>query len=497
MSVVWLKRDLRLRDHEPLQAAASQGFPILLLYIFEPMLMADRHYSVRHWRFVWQSIMQLNMQLVEYNAQVLVVDSDAESTFSKLAASFEIKGVYSHEEVGLKNTFDRDLSLKTLFASEGISWFEYQTGAVRRGLLGRTTWDKQWHLIMRGACADVELSDVNWLSKESIIFKNNHFKPRKDWEENHAGFQPGGEIQAWQTLNHFLELRGQKYAYHISSPSKSRKSCSRMSAYLAWGNISLRQVYQRTLLEWNKQGWRRSLVAFVSRLHWHCHFIQKFESECEMEFRHVNRAYERFPYLDKNKQSSLLSAWQNGTTGYPLVDAAMRCLLATGYVNFRMRAMLVSFLCHHLNIDWRFGVEHLASLFLDFEPGIHYSQFQMQAGVTGANTIRIYNPVKQSQEKDPEGLFIKRWLPELGHVPVPLIHEPWLLSDLEMMMYQVKLGDNYPLPIVDIQETGKRARDLLWQYRKREDVRQESKRIISKHVVPNRRKQSGFLKRTK
>ena len=111
-----------------------------------------------------------------------------------------------------------------------------------------------------------------------------------------------------------------------------------------------------------------------------------------MEWEPINRGYLNFPYRDINsiEQKRYLAAWEEGKTGYPLIDASIRCLVATGYINFRSRAMLVSFLCHHLMIDWRLGVKKLARLFLDFEPGIHYSQFQMQAGVVGTHIIRIY-----------------------------------------------------------------------------------------------------------
>ena len=149
--------------------------------------------------------------------------------------------------------------------------------------------------------------------------------------------------------------------------------------------------------------------------------------------------------------------------------------------------MLVSFLCHHLGVDWRRGVQHLARLFLDFEPGIHYSQFQMQAGITGINTIRIYNPVKQGEEKDPDGVFIRQWLPQLSEIPVPLIHTPWNLSAMEQMMYGMTLGEDYPEPIVDIKQSYSDAQRLLWDWRKRPQVQEEAKRLLRRHVRPGSR----------
>jgi len=485
INIVWFKRDLRLTDHAPLVRAIEQSQTengrTLLLYIFEPSLLDDPHYSTRHWRFVTESLHDLNRQLKSNTdkalAKISVAHADAISLFNKLLKQYEVIGIFSHQEIGLSNTFERDNSLAKLLDNNNIPWQQSPTGAVVRGSRNRNTWDRDWRVTMRHSLAspDLEkLSAIN-LNFDTSALNNN-------WKTPNQQFQRGGSQAAWACLDDFFCERGKDYHWQISKPHASQLSCSRMSPYLAWGNISLRECYQRLLDNWNNRGWRRALAAFSSRLHWHCHFIQKFESECSMQFEPVNSAYKRLEYRELDECQSDLVNWKAGQTGFPLVDACMRCLHATGYINFRMRAMLVSILCHHLNIDWRFGVEHLASLFLDFEPGIHYPQFQMQAGVTGINTIRIYNPTKQAQEHDSDAIFIKRWCPELSDVPVQQVFEPWRLTTMEQQMYDVMIGQDYPQPSIELTETYKAAQQRLWSFKSRGDVKQEANRILARHV---------------
>ena len=214
---------------------------------------------------------------------------------------------------------------------------------------------------------------------------------------------------------------------------------------------------------------------FRSRLSWHCHFIQKLETEPELEFK------EYHPYFKGIRKENIqfLNLWSKGKTGFPFIDACMRSLNHNGWINFRMRAMLMSFASYNLWIPWQKSGTVLARKFVDYEPGIHWNQCQMQSGTTSININRIYNPIKQGKDHDPSGTFIKKWIPELKDIPILFIHEPWLITDSSN--YEDLKFTNYLNPIIDLKETTKKAKETLKIISQRKGYYEISKAIYKKH----------------
>jgi deoxyribodipyrimidine photo-lyase len=483
LNIVWLKRDLRTQDHEALYNAALYNTPYIIIYIFEPSLIHYPDTAERHLQFQYQSLLAMQHELMQYNNTVHILYGEVITILENLNNTYHIQHLFSYQESGIAATYDRDKRVKQYVNNHNILWQQYERDGIKRGLKNIDGWDKAW---LKKMHTPVFVNTYK-INTEKILIKD--FELPLEFEKKLASknilMQPGGSQNGFRYLQSFVQKRGINYSKHISKPLLSRTSCGRISPYLAWGNISIRQAYQYTYITTKNKTYKAPFENFMTRLKWHCHFIQKFELEYKYETDCINLGFEK---LAHQKNEKYIEAWKNGKTGFPLIDACMRCVIATGWINFRMRAMLVSFFCHHLFQDWRNGVYHLAQQFLDYEPGIHYPQFQMQAGTTGINTIRIYNPIKQSQDHDTEGVFIKKWVPELQNVPTAFIHQPFLMTMIDQQLCNVIIGTHYPSPIINIEQAAKYARDTMWQHRKTSEVKNENPILINKFTRPKSKK---------
>ncbi len=469
INLVWLKRDLRNTDHEPAYEACLKSNSVVFIYIFDSAFFEQVEYNQRHFNFICESLTHLKYP------NLWVFKGNTLNIFESIFNQFDVVNLFSYAETGLNYTWNIDKQIKNLTIKYAVSWSEFQYAGVKRGRYNRSKWGDDWvntmlepqknPIINKLRLIDIPLELRNNLF-DFMVYSNNRL------------FQPGGENYAQRYLNSFFEERINLYSKNISKPALSRQSCSRLSPYLAWGNISMRQVWQASMQFENRSNNLFNLRSFRSRLFWHCHFIQKFEREKNLESENFNKAFNQ---INKIENDRFRESFENAKTGYPLVDACIRCLKETGYLNFRMRAMLVSFASHNLWLPWQKTAHFLAQNFLDFEPGIHYPQVQMQSFMVGTHTLRIYNIIKQSLDQDFKGEFIKKWVPELIDLPPELIHEPYNLSIFDSQAYNFFSGISYPKPIVDYKETSNYAKKILIDTVRSFQAQKENNRILSKH----------------
>lgn len=477
--LLWFKRDLRLADHAPLVEATGTG-TVLPVFFWEPLLEQDPAFTPAKRRFLLQTLAALRQAIAAKGGHLWLGSDPLPQGFARLHQAWPFNAIYAHEQTSLQTEFERDQAVAAWCRHQGIILREFPANGVVRRLRSRDGWSRLWDQRMRPQPLPVP-STIHWATPPC---------PSDILPEDPPGppVPPAGEIAAHQTLDSFLHHRGMDYTRLMSKPGPAQTACSRISEHLAFGSLSIRQGYhamlarRRSLLEQppspERTLWLRALKSFEARLHWHCHFIQKLEDAPNLDRTELNPAYAGLrPPLNR----TLHRAWERGETGYPLIDACMRCLAVTGWINFRMRAMLVSFYCYDLWGDWREAGQTLARLFLDYEPGIHWAQVQMQAGTTGYNTPRMYNPTKQITDHDPQGIFIRQWVPELARVPPTRIAEPWTMTPSEQREAGCVIGADYPAPIVEHETAIRRARTEIARLRRDPATRQLARVVLKKH----------------
>ncbi|HEX6011104.1 MAG TPA: FAD-binding domain-containing protein [Geminicoccaceae bacterium] len=480
VQIVWLKCDLRVADHAPLAEAAGRG-PVLPLFVVEPGYRCEPDASGRQFAFLAESLVELRAALAALGQPLVVRVGEAVDVLEDLRRCLPVGALWSHEETGNGWTYARDREVHAWARAHGVPWHERrQTGVIRR-LGSHDGWADRWDRFMRRPIVQVPLRllPVPALEPGPIPSADAPGLPADSCPQR----QPGGRAAGREALRSFLAERGRPYQRAMSSPTVGALHCSRLSPHLTWGTVSVREALQAAearlagLAPDERHPWQGALGSFIGRLHWHCHFVQKLETEPAIEHRSLHPAYDGLRGNDETR----LAAWSEGRTGWPFVDACMRMLHATGWLNFRMRAMVMSVAAHQLWLDWRSAGPPLARLFTDYEPGIHWPQCQMQSGATGTNTIRIYNPVKQGHDHDPDGAFIRRWCPELARVPTRWIHTPWTMPALEQAEAGCRIGRDYPAPIIDHVAAARAARDAVWAVRRRQGFARAADAIQARH----------------
>ncbi|MFT5363305.1 MAG: deoxyribodipyrimidine photo-lyase [Dinoroseobacter sp.] len=474
VTCVWFKRDLRVSDHPALTRAAEIGAPLLALYVVEPDYWRLADTSARQWDFTRECLLGLRDDLAALGVPLVVRIGDAVAVLDGLRTSHGVTRLISHEETGNAWTFARDRKIGAWARAQCVAWQELpQSGVVRR-LRGRDGWARQRDGLMGQMQLEAPRGLIGVAAPSDPVPDARDLGMRDD---PCPGRQIGGRNAALSALGGFLSYRGRDYRRAMSSPLSAPEACSRISPYVALGVLGVREAAQAGAARKAEgaYGWAQPMKSFEARLAWRDHFMQKLEDEPGIELRCLHRAYEGL--RPRGDPSGYLAAWATGQTGVPFVDACMRALIHDGWMTFRMRAMLVSFASYHLWLDWRDTGPILARYFTDYEPGIHWSQMQMQSGTTGINTVRMYNPVKQGQTQDPDGVFTRRWVPELAEVSDRALQEPWKWDGAGRV-----LGQIYPVPLVDLVAAGRTARDAVWGVRADDGFRHEAAHVVDKHA---------------
>lgn len=479
-AVIWVKRDARLADNSCLAEAESLGLNALPFFCFEPSVLEASDFSEMHIQAQWQAVNGLRLRLKKMNCDIVIAYGEVVEKLTKLYELLPFAYLFAHEEIGNNITFRRDQAVAKWCLEKGVQYREFPQSSVRRGGVNRDKLQKMWQSRIANT-QPLPIPRIRQTEELRLLAARTAFPKLAQFASNRL-WQPVSEADAQATLTDFLTVRSKWYRGGISSPNTAFTAGSRLSVHLAWGTITARQVWHavRSRLadldpnDPESARWKQSLNAFLSRLHWRDHFTQRLESEPELEFRSIHPSYRDTPYENDER---LHQAWRDGVTGYPMVDAVMRCLAATGFVNFRMRAMVVSFACHVLHLDWRLIHPHLARVFRDYDPGIHLNQLQMQAGVVGWNAIRVYNPAKQLADWDSSCKFVKAWLPELKELTAEQILKGELLP-------------KYPAQVVVFAERAKQMTDQLYAIRKSTEAKAATRAVFLTHG--SRKKEQSF-----
>ncbi len=443
MSIVWHRRDLRTHDNRALTEAGAEATPV---YIFDPEWLENDLVSDNRIEFVIESLKDLNRQYTEKGTYLTLLHGNPVEKLEELSE----KGnkVYFNKDA---NHFRQGLETEVREKFQG-----FENSAVNTKGRNQSEWSSEAKSWFEGKRAEApEKIKSSGLQNEVTL---DEIREKYDIQPEKQIFGEGGTQEARKRLQDFLD-RIEQYSGCISPPSKAEASTSHLSPYIRYGCISPREVYQKASNAKKYVDNTQSVDMFIDRVFWQQHFNQKIEDNPQLFEVAINPVYR-----DLNRDNfdeEKMEAWKQGRTGFPLVDASMRALVETGWLNFRMRAMCASFFSYILKQWWKNGADFFYKHLIDADVAINYYQWQMQSGLIGVHANRIYNPTKQVEENDPDGEFIRKYVPELRKVPNEYIAEPWKMPEKVQKECGVIIGRNYPKPIVDYDREARKAREFF------------------------------------
>lgn len=460
--LVWFRNDLRVTDNKALYKACSDNqVMIKAIFIATPKQWHKHHMSPRQARFIYENLLHLQQALAEIGIPLIYRQCDDFKASVEWLKDFcikeQVKEIFFNYQYEI-NEYRRDEHLKRSLGDKVTCQGYHDSVLLPPGtvLNGNLEMYKVYTPFRKEFLLKLKASDVRSLTppkaRNGGAIKIEKTIPPFDYPftEAHADF-PSGEKFALQKLRRFCNEKVKNYSDQRDLPASD--GTSKLSPYLAIGVISPRQCYNRLLAEFPGvlENPKSGAFSWLNELIWrefYRHLIVAYPFLC-MEKPFVKWT-DKIQWSDKEKH---LSAWQKGMTGYPIVDAAMRQLNATGWMHNRLRMITASFLTKDLLIHWRFGERYFTSQLLDGDLAANNGGWQWSAstGTDAAPYFRIFNPTAQGERFDSRGVFLRKWLPELKEVPDEHIHNPhhWLKKN--------GLKSNYPSPIVDHNQARKQA----------------------------------------
>ena len=435
-NIVWHRNDLRAYDNRAV-SESKEAFPV---YIFDPEWLNHDLVSDQRIEFVLESLKDLNRQYTDLGTHLTLLHGDPEERLEDLSKNYDI--FFNRDANQFKQAREKRLRKNYRGFSQSAT-----TNNIKR---------KNWNSKISEYFSSASYSPKDNLSTPSIESEVTleEIKKRYDVHSEKEKFGRGGRKEALNRLSSFRD-KIEDYSSSISSPIRAEASTSHLSPYIRYGCISVREVYQ----EIDKCKSSRSKKMFLDRIVWQKHFQRKIEANPKLFEEAINPVYRGLN--EDNYEKEQVEAWKNGKTGYPLVDASMRALVETGWLNFRMRAMCASFFSYILKQWWKTGADFFYKHLIDADVAINYYQWQMQSGLIGVHANRIYNPTKQVKENDPDGEFIRKYVPELRPVPDKFIAEPWNMPEKVQEKCGVEINRNYPEPVVNYDREARKAREFF------------------------------------